>query len=141
MENSMPESRLPVRKHSLIVMESRYSTKMEMLKHMMSTESSVMQRHLIQARRSVMKTWKWGFTVIIHLRTVKLVGLPMQPMLRDRTLQMLYKKLRKTDLISAIRHILKKMVWIVISRMPSMFLITESRLEQSPEASLLLLLI
>ena len=141
MENSMPESRLVVRKHSLIVMESQYSTKMEMLKHMMLTESSVMQRHLIQARRSVMKTWEWGFTVIIHLRTVKLVGLLMQLMLRDRALQMLYKKPRKMDLILAIRHILKKMAWIVISRMPSMFLITESRLEQSPEASLLLLLI
>ena len=59
----------------------------------------------------------------------------------DRALQMLYKKPRKMDLILAIRHILKKMAWIVISRMPSMFLITESRLEQSPEASLLLLLI
>ena len=99
MENSMQESRLVARKLSLIAMESQYLIRMVMLKHMMSMELSAMRRHLIQVNSSVMRTWEWGFTVIIPLRTERHATYLMLRMSLDRVLPMHYRKLRITDSI------------------------------------------
>ena len=137
-EKCIPESRSMVRKLSLMAKANQFLIRMEMLKRIRLVELSVTKTHLILARKLVMTRWEWVFTVIIHLRTERLAESLTRQMLQGRVP---LTHCKNPESSSAMMHTLKKMVWMVINRMPLMYTTMENRSERSLEGSLLPLLI